>query len=123
MSKNPDIKYLFEPRSVAIVGASNNKKKIGYQIVENIYKGKFKGEVFPINPKGGEIHGYKVYKTAAEVPHEIDLAVISVPVVAVYAAMEDLIKRKVKFFNLFPKKAVYFIGISSLFNGKFGVFK
>ena len=45
-----DIKYLFEPQSIAIIGASQDKKKIGYAIFNNIISGGYKGKVFPLYP-------------------------------------------------------------------------
>ena len=45
-----DIKYLFEPRSVAVVGASHNVEKIGYKILQNIVEGGYEGRILPVNP-------------------------------------------------------------------------
>ncbi len=55
MMKNnyPDIKHLFEPESIAIIGASHDKDKIGSKVVENILSGGYKGRVYPVNPRGG----------------------------------------------------------------------
>lgn len=54
MSPNrPDIKYLFEPRSVAVIGASASPDKVGFKIVQNILSGGYQGKVYPVNPKGG----------------------------------------------------------------------
>ena len=55
--KVPDIKYLFEPRSVAVIGASQDNSKLGYHVTENIVSGGYRGKVYPINPRGGEICG------------------------------------------------------------------
>jgi acyl-CoA synthetase (NDP forming) len=57
MTKDHDenIKYLFEPRSIAIIGASSDKGKIGHSVVSNAVKNGYKGKIFPINPKGGVI--------------------------------------------------------------------
>ena len=52
-----DIKYLFEPESIAVIGASPDKKKIGYAVFNNIISGGYKGKVFPVSPKGGDIEG------------------------------------------------------------------
>ena len=72
MTEKPDIKYLFEPRSVAVIGASHSPGKVGYQLLDNICFSKFPGRVYPINPKGGEILGYPVYRSLSEVKDEID---------------------------------------------------
>ncbi|MEA1871574.1 MAG: CoA-binding protein, partial [Candidatus Bipolaricaulota bacterium] len=61
MRTKTDIEYLFEPRSVAVIGASQNKAKIGYRIVENIVSRGYQGEIYPVNPKGAEVLGKKIY--------------------------------------------------------------
>ncbi len=72
------LKKLFNPKSVAIVGASTHEGKIGYILVENLIKYKYKGKIFPINPKAKEILGLKVYPSLKEVPESVDLAIIAV---------------------------------------------
>ena len=62
-----------------MIGASANPEKIGYRIVENVVRSGYQGDVFPINPRGGEILGLRVYKTLAEVEEAIDVAVIVIP--------------------------------------------
>ncbi len=74
-----DIKYLFEPRSVAVVGASHNPAKIGYKILQNIVEGGYEGRILPVNPKGGDILGLPVYTSLGELDGEIDLVVTAVP--------------------------------------------
>ena len=54
-----NIKYLFEPRSLAIIGASGDKGKIGHSVISNVIQNGYKGKIFPVNPKGGEIEGIK----------------------------------------------------------------
>jgi len=61
MIKDQNIKYLFEPRSVAVIGASNDKGKIGNSVISNIIKSGYKNKILPINPKGGEIEGIKAF--------------------------------------------------------------
>jgi acetyltransferase len=70
----PDIKYLFEPRSVAVIGASHDQSKIGYKVLDNIISGGYQGKVYPINPKGGEILGVRAYPGVKEIQDEIDSA-------------------------------------------------
>ena len=74
-----EMRSLFEPRALAVIGASANPEKIGYRIVENVVRSGYQGDVFPINPRGGEILGLRVYKTLAEVEEAIDVAVIVIP--------------------------------------------
>ncbi len=96
MKEKPDIKYLFEPRAVAVIGASKNPAKIGYRIVENIINSGYNGKIYPINPKGGEILGHPIYRDLTEPEGEIDVAVISIPAAHVRDAVEECGKRGVK---------------------------
>ena len=72
------LEKLFQPKSVAVVGASAHEGKIGHILVQNLLQYNFKGKIFPINPKVSEILGLKVYPSLIDVPEEIDLAVIAV---------------------------------------------
>ncbi len=54
MNSSDNIKYLFEPRSIAVIGASHKPDKIGYKILNNIVSGGFKGKIYPVNPQGGQ---------------------------------------------------------------------
>ena len=69
----------FKPKSVAVIGASANPAKIGYQILSNVVNAGFEGEVYPINPKDDQILGKKAYKSVLDVPGDIDFAVITIP--------------------------------------------
>jgi acetyltransferase len=84
-----DIKYLFEPRSVAVVGASHNPAKIGYKILQNIVEGGYEGRILPVNPRGGEILGLPVYTSLGELGGEIDLVVTTVPARFALQAVKD----------------------------------
>jgi acyl-CoA synthetase (NDP forming) len=77
---SPDaIGSLFYPKSVAIVGASAQLGKWGYSLLTNTISGGFKGLLYPINPKGGTIAGRKAFRSVAEIPQKIDLAVVTIP--------------------------------------------
>jgi len=73
------LEYLFNPKSVALVGASKTPGKWGYFILMNIILGGFKGEIYPINPKEKEILGHTAYPSIQDVPESVDLAVVVVP--------------------------------------------
>ena len=94
-----DIKYLFEPESICIIGASDKKNKIGYKIMENIKSGGYQGKVYPINPNLEEILGYKVYKNISDINEidEIDIAVIAVPEPLVLNALKTCPSKKIKY--------------------------
>lgn len=70
---------LFRPKSIAILGASHKPGKVGYELLKNVIYAGFEGKIYPINPKGGEILGYKVYRSLDEVEDDIDLLLIALP--------------------------------------------
>jgi len=94
------IKYLFEPRTVAVIGAARDAQKIGYKILANILGGGYQGKVFPINPQNGEILGLKAYTNIEEVQDSIDLATIVIPAHFVFDAVRSCARKKVKFLSI-----------------------
>ena len=70
---------LFEPTSIAVIGASTTKGKVGHDILKNLIEEKYAGEIYPINPKHDEILGKKAYKSVKDVAEDIELAVVVVP--------------------------------------------
>ncbi len=95
--EEPDIRYLFEPRSIAVVGASTSPDKIGYKVVDNIVKGGYEGKIYPINPKGGNLLGNEVYGSLGEVEGNIDVAVICIPAKYVFESVKSCSEKGVKF--------------------------
>ncbi len=91
-----ELEKFFYPRSVVVIGASRKPGHVGNVIAANFAK-KFKGDVYFVNPKGGELFGKPLYKSIDEIPaDEIDMAVIVVPARIVPAVMRELPKKKVK---------------------------
>jgi len=86
----------FNPKSIAIIGASRDRNKLGYQILKNIIYSGFKGRIFPVNPKASIILGKDSYESVLKIPSKIDLAVIIVPNIIIPSIMEDLGKKGVK---------------------------
>ena len=91
------MKGVLTPKSVAIIGASNDETKLGGMLVKNMINAGFKGGLYPINPKGGEIQGLKAYTSVTEVGQPIDLAVIAVKNNLVAAEMPKLKEAGIKF--------------------------
>ena len=79
---------LFEPRSVAVFGASDREGAVGNLVFKNMIEGGFKGEVYPINPKREEVQGHKAYPDLKSIGHPIDLAVITTPAATVPGIIE-----------------------------------
>lgn len=84
----------FNPRSIAVIGASEDRKKVGGMILENILAAGFSGQVFPVNPKGGMIQGKKAYAKISEVEETIDLAIVVVPAEKVFSVVEECGSKK-----------------------------
>lgn len=82
------------PKSVAVIGASKDKQKIGYQILDNIISNNFRGKIYPINLKEVEIEGLKAYKSIANV--RTDLAIIAIPADFVLNEVEKCAKAGVR---------------------------
>ena len=91
-----NLEGLFRPRGLAVVGASSNPAKIGFQIMQNLVEGGFSGELYPINPKADEILGKKSYFSVKDVPGDVDMVVVSVPAPFVKATLEDCAAKGVK---------------------------
>ena len=69
----------FSPRSVAVIGASENPQKLGNQVLANLIQSDFKGSIYPINPGSSEIMGLTCYPSVLDVPDDVELVVIVVP--------------------------------------------
>lgn len=80
INKKPhDLDLLFNARSVAVVGASANPEKLGYEILNNLINMGYSGPIYPINPKAEEILGLKAYPSLSDVGEPIDLIGVIVP--------------------------------------------
>mgnify|MGYP006277796943 CR=1 FL=1 len=75
------LEAFFEPKSVAVIGASTNSEKLGYAVLENLAEGGYAevGKIIPINPKADQILGYQAFPSVLDVEEDIDLAVIVIP--------------------------------------------
>ncbi|MCZ6616368.1 MAG: CoA-binding protein [Thaumarchaeota archaeon] len=86
---------LFEPRSVAIIGASATPGKGGYIILSSIIQHKFAGKIYPVNTKESEILGLKAYPNLKKIPGEVDLVIVCVPSLYVKDVLKECIVKKV----------------------------
>lgn len=92
-----NLQLLFNPSSVAVIGASKTAGKIGHAILQNIKSSGFAGQVYPVNPKEEEILGYRCYKSVLDIKKPVDVAVLSVPAERALGAAEECGKAGVKF--------------------------
>lgn len=90
------IDILFNPKSIAVVGASRTEGKVGHTILANIIRGGFQGDVIPINPAVDELLGLPCYPSLAECGQDVDLVVSALPQVLVKTVVDDCAKVKAK---------------------------
>jgi acetyl coenzyme A synthetase (ADP forming)-like protein len=83
------LRPFFHPRSVAVIGASRDPKRIGYRIVEALAGNRFRGPIYPVNPKAATIAGLPAFSSVAAISGTIDLAVIVVPRDVVLSVIND----------------------------------
>jgi acyl-CoA synthetase (NDP forming) len=80
MEKNWEaMEALFNPKSVAVIGASDNPGKLGSHVMRSLTEGKYPGKIFPVNPGKGEIMGIKTYPSLLQIPESVDLSIIVLP--------------------------------------------
>jgi acetyl coenzyme A synthetase (ADP forming)-like protein len=90
------LRPFFEPRSVAVIGASARRGTIGGELFRNIIEGDFAGAAYPVNRDGQPVAGVRAYRSTAEIPDPVDLAVIAVPAAAVLGAAEEALATGVR---------------------------
>jgi acetate---CoA ligase (ADP-forming) len=90
------VRPFFEPRSVAVIGASHRRGSIGGELFRNILAGDFQGAAYPVNRGGDPVAGVRAYRSIAEIGDPVDLAVISVPAAAVIGAAEEALRHGVR---------------------------
>jgi len=90
------IDILFNPESIAIIGASADFVKPGGHPVSSLVENAFKGHIYPVNPKYEELNGLKCYPSIESVPKEVDVAIIAVPAKRVVMVLHECIRKKVK---------------------------
>ncbi|HIC94560.1 MAG TPA: CoA-binding protein [Anaerolineae bacterium] len=83
------LEAFFNPRSVAVIGASRSKEKLGHGVLANLIEYGYPGRIYPINPKADEILGLKCYPSVLDVPGPVDLAIVVIPARFVAAALEE----------------------------------
>ena len=74
-----NLSALFEPRSIAVVGASTETGSVGNDILRNLVEQKFRGSIFPVNPKTDSLYGLPCFRSVLDIPEPVDLTIIVVP--------------------------------------------
>src|SRR5215216_6161107 len=87
---------IFEPRSVAVIGASETAGSVGRTILWNLISSPFGGAVFPVNPTRSSVLGIRAYPNVAALPEMVDLAVIVTPAHTVPGVMQEIADAGIK---------------------------
>jgi len=90
------LEQILNAESVAIVGASKNETKRGYQTIRTLLDEKYEGKIYPVNPKEKSILGFKCYKKVADIEGPVDVALVATPAGSLPAVLEDCGQKGVK---------------------------
>lgn len=103
MAGDADLDFIFNPKSVAIVGVSTNEGVVSVALtyLEASLHGNLGGRVYPINPKGGEIRGLRIYASVRDVPDSVDYVVCCIPAPSVPQLIKDCAAKGVKAVQFF----------------------
>lgn len=87
---------IFSPKSIAIVGASQDPEKIASVLLKNLIEGGYNGKIYPINPKYTEIQGRETYPDVTQIKENLDMVCISIPYQFVDSVIDQCVQKKVK---------------------------
>ncbi len=88
-AESRSIARLLSPRAVAVIGASNERRKLGHAVLVNLLRAGFTGPVYPVNPETLSVQGVRAYKSVLDIPDPVDVAVITVPAASVAEVLES----------------------------------
>jgi acetyltransferase len=84
-----NLEFLFNPRRIAVIGASEEQGSLGYTIFRNLVGEGFSGAVYPVNPKVEAVQGVESYRTINDIPRDIDLAIMAMPCIELLQRLEE----------------------------------
>jgi acyl-CoA synthetase (NDP forming) len=98
MSKptEPNFDLLFNPKSIAMIGATNHIGKWGAIVFLNILMGGYQGKLYPVNPKGEMVFNHPAYPKVTDIPEPVDLAVIAIPARVIKEAVQECIRKGIR---------------------------
>jgi len=100
-SNKPTLDYIFHPKSIAIAGASNNPASKGFDYLKALQVMNFKGPIYPINPKGGEVLGLKAYSSIKDIPGSAEYIISCVDAKAAMQLISDCSTKGTRTIHLF----------------------
>jgi acyl-CoA synthetase (NDP forming)/GNAT superfamily N-acetyltransferase len=89
------VERLLFPSSVAVIGAGRDADGLGHRVLRKVVEHGFDGQVFPVNPQGAGVEGLPAFRSVADIPEDIDLAVVAVPAAAVPEVVEACGRKRV----------------------------
>lgn len=92
-----DLRDLFYPKSVAVIGASNTPGKFGWNVFRNLITHGFEGKLYPVNPNAEEVQGVKAYKSIKDIPEPVDVAIVLIPAKQTPKVVKECCEAKVKY--------------------------
>ena len=91
-----NLRYAFNPSSIAIVGVSNNPAKVGFQVIHGLRRYRYAGKIFAVNNHEDNVQGFKAYRKLTDIPEPVDLAFIAVRSEKVLPIIREAIEKKVR---------------------------
>ena len=90
-----DLKFFFDPKSIAVVGATAHAKSVGHNLLKNLTLG-YKGAIYPVNPKYNTIMNITTYPTISAIDEIVDLALILIPAAQTPGVLRECVAKGVK---------------------------
>ena len=91
-----DLDHIFRPRSIAVAGISSEGFSAAHTLLAPLVRCAFKGQVYPLNPSGGEIWGLKIYPSLEDIPEPVDYVIVCIPAHLTPQLVEDCVTKGVK---------------------------
>ena len=95
-SEARSVRNVLAPQSVAVIGASTDRFKVGHAVLVHLLAAGFTGPVYPVNPENRSVQGVRAYESVRAIPDDVDLAVVAVPASGVEAVLDDCLAKGVK---------------------------
>src|SRR5579872_2366151 len=92
MSQRSRLDCIFDPQSVAVIGATTRVGSVGRTVIENLARGPGREKLFAVNPKHEEVLGVRCYRDVASIPEKLDLAVVITPAPTVPGVIGECVR-------------------------------
>ncbi|MFH2018768.1 MAG: CoA-binding protein, partial [bacterium] len=91
-----NLKYVFNPKSIAVIGASTQPGSVGNDLVKNLVYQGFKGKIYPVNPKTKKLYNLRCYPSVLAIKKQVQLIIVAVPAPVVLGVIKEAAAKKVK---------------------------